>query len=63
MLNGNARITCIDPDGKAFVDDVKEGHLEFPSGDPHSIRDWGRMAVSFCWSSTTAHSTSTRRFC
>lgn len=39
MLNGRARITCIDPDGKAFVDDVKEGDIwNFPSGYPHSIQ-------------------------
>jgi len=39
MLYGNARITCIDPDGKAFVDDVKEGDIwNFPPGYPHSIQ-------------------------
>lgn len=39
MLYGNARITCIDPDGKAFVDDVKEGDIwNFPPGFPHSIQ-------------------------
>src|SRR5579863_2535756 len=39
MLDGNARITCIDPDGKAFVDDVKEGDIwNFPSGYPHSVQ-------------------------
>jgi oxalate decarboxylase len=39
MLYGKARITCIDPDGKAFVDDVKEGDIwNFPSGYPHSIQ-------------------------
>lgn len=39
MLYGNARITCIDPDGKSFVDDVKEGDLwNFPTGFPHSIQ-------------------------
>ncbi len=39
MLHGNARITCIDPDGHAFVDDVKEGDIwNFPSGYPHSIQ-------------------------
>jgi oxalate decarboxylase len=42
MLYGNARITCIDPDGKAFVDDVKEGDIwNFPSGYPHSIQGLG----------------------
>jgi oxalate decarboxylase len=39
MLYGNARITCIDPDGRSFVDDVKEGDIwNFPSGYPHSIQ-------------------------
>jgi oxalate decarboxylase len=39
MLDGWARITCIDPDGKAFVDDVKAGDIwNFPSGYPHSIQ-------------------------
>lgn len=39
MLTGNARITCIDPDGRSFVDDVKEGDIwNFPSGYPHSIQ-------------------------
>jgi oxalate decarboxylase len=38
MLYGNARITAIDADGKAFVADVSEGDLwNFPSGIPHSI--------------------------
>lgn len=39
MLSGNARITCIDPDGRSFVDDVSEGDIwNFPSGYPHSIQ-------------------------
>jgi len=39
MLAGGARITCIDPDGRSFVDDVKEGDIwNFPSGYPHSIQ-------------------------
>jgi oxalate decarboxylase len=39
MLNGAARITCVDGDGRNFVDDVKEGDLwYFPSGLPHSIQ-------------------------
>lgn len=39
MLSGSARITCIDPDGRSFVDDVKEGDIwNFPSGYPHSIQ-------------------------
>jgi oxalate decarboxylase len=39
MLYGNARITCIDSDGKSFVTDVGEGDLWFfPTGIPHSIQ-------------------------
>lgn len=39
MLSGSARITCIDPDGRSIVDDVKEGDIwNFPSGYPHSIQ-------------------------
>lgn len=39
MLQGRARITCIDPEGKSFIDDVEEGDIwYFPSGFPHSIQ-------------------------
>jgi oxalate decarboxylase len=39
MLAGKARVTCIDYDGRGFVDDVEEGDLWFfPSGVPHSIQ-------------------------
>lgn len=39
MLNGNARITAMDADGKGFVDDVKKDDLWFfPTGVPHSIQ-------------------------
>src|SRR3954469_24060703 len=39
MLDGTARITCIDRDGKSFVADVKKNDLWFfPSGIPHSIQ-------------------------
>lgn len=39
MLYGNARITCVDGDGRNFVSDVKQGDLwYFPSGLPHSIQ-------------------------
>lgn len=38
MLNGRARITGIDKEGRSFIDDVEEGDLwYFPSGIPHSI--------------------------
>src|SRR6202453_4959126 len=39
MLYGNARITAVDAEGKAFVSDVAEGDLwYFPTGIPHSIQ-------------------------
>src|SRR5258706_1779773 len=39
MLNGTARITAIDREGKSFVADVKKYDLwYFPSGIPHSIQ-------------------------
>lgn len=39
MLYGGARITCLDAQGKPFVDDVKAGDLWFfPTGLPHSIQ-------------------------
>lgn len=39
MLDGRARITAIDADGRTFADDVGEGDLWFfPAGIPHSIQ-------------------------
>src|SRR3981081_4907166 len=39
MLEGRARITAIDEEGRAFQDDVGEGDLwYFPAGIPHSIQ-------------------------
>ncbi len=39
MLSGKARITALDNDGKAFVDDVGKDDLwYFPTGNPHSIQ-------------------------
>ncbi len=39
MINSRARIACIDPEGRNFIDDVSEGDLWFfPGGYPHSIR-------------------------
>lgn len=38
MLQGRARITAVDENGKEFIDDVGENDLwYFPSGIPHSI--------------------------
>jgi oxalate decarboxylase len=39
MLKGQARITAIDEEGRAFQDDVGEGDLwNFPSGIPHALQ-------------------------
>src|ERR1700752_2183382 len=39
MLNGNARVTVMNPDGTMFIDDVGKGDLWlFPAGYPHSIQ-------------------------
>jgi oxalate decarboxylase len=39
MLAGRARITCIDQDGRNFIDDVSAGDLwNFRAGLPHSIQ-------------------------
>lgn len=48
MLSGNARITALDNDGKAFVDDVAKDDLWFfPSGNPHSIQGLGPDGCEF----------------
>lgn len=48
MLNGNARITAIDNDGKAFVDDIAKDDLWFfPTGTPHSIQGIGNDGCEF----------------
>jgi oxalate decarboxylase len=48
MLSGNARITAIDNDGKAFVDDVGKNDLwYFPTGTPHSIQGIGSEGCEF----------------
>jgi quercetin dioxygenase-like cupin family protein len=39
MLYGNARVTCLNPDGTVFIGDVGQGDLwYFPAGFPHSIQ-------------------------
>jgi oxalate decarboxylase len=48
MLNGSARITAVDQDGKSFVSDVGEGDLWlFPPGVPHSIQGLGPDGCRF----------------
>ena len=42
MLNGNACVTVLNPDGTVFIDDVTKGDLWFfPAGYPHSIQGLG----------------------
>jgi oxalate decarboxylase len=48
MLNGKARITAVDHDGRSFVGDVGEGDLWlFPPGVPHSIQGLGPDGCRF----------------
>ncbi len=48
MLGGNARITAIDYQGRAFVDDVTKNDLWFfPTGVPHSIQGLGPDGCEF----------------
>ncbi len=48
MLNGNARITAVDQEGKSFVSDVGVGDLWlFPPGIPHSIQGLGPDGCRF----------------
>lgn len=48
MLYGHARITAVDPEGRNFVNDVKEGDLWFfPAGYPHSIQGLGPDGCEF----------------
>ena len=48
MLNGNARITAVDQEGRSFVNDVGEGDLWlFPPGVPHSIQGLGPDGCRF----------------
>ncbi len=48
MLNGNARITAVDHEGKSFVNDVTQGDFWlFPPGVPHSIQGLGPDGCRF----------------
>jgi oxalate decarboxylase len=48
MLNGNARITAVDHEGKSFVSDIGQGDLWlFPPGIPHSIQGLGPDGCRF----------------
>lgn len=48
MMTGEARVSVLQPDGKMFIDDVKQGDLwYFPSGFPHSIQGLGKDGCEF----------------
>ena len=48
MTYGNCRVTALDPQGRAYVADVKEGDLwYFPSGYPHSLQGLGPDGCEF----------------
>ena len=48
MLDGNARVTVLNPDGTVFIDDVGKGDLwYFPAGFPHSIQGLGPDGCEF----------------
>ncbi len=48
MLYGQARITCVDGDGRSFVTDITENDLwYFPTGIPHSIQGLGPDGCEF----------------
>src|ERR1700674_814099 len=48
MLYGNARLTCLNPDGTVFIGDVGKGDLwYFPAGFPHSIQGLGSDGCEF----------------
>jgi oxalate decarboxylase len=48
MLDGNARVTVLNPDGTIFIDDVGKGDLwYFPTGFPHSIQGLGPNGCEF----------------
>jgi oxalate decarboxylase len=48
MTYGSARITAVDTQGRAFVEDVNEGDLWlFPGGIPHSIQGLGPDGCQF----------------
>jgi oxalate decarboxylase len=48
MAYGNCRITALDPTGRAYVADVKQGDLwYFPAGYPHSLQGLGPDGCEF----------------
>ncbi len=48
MTNGRCRVTVLDPQGRAYVQDVEAGDLwYFPAGFPHSLQGLGPEGAEF----------------
>src|SRR6202047_917007 len=48
MTYGHCRVTVIDPTGRPYVADVKEGDIwDFPAGYPHSLQGLGPDRCAF----------------
>lgn len=48
VTNGRCRVTVLDPQGRAYIDDVGPGDLwYFPSGYPHSLQGLGPEGSEF----------------
>ena len=48
VMSGTCRITAVDENGQAFVEDVSESDLWlFPSGRPHSIQGKPKNLIHF----------------
>ncbi len=48
MTNGRCRITVLDTEGRAYVQDVEAGDLwYFPAGYPHSLQGLGPDGCEF----------------
>ncbi|PYH48066.1 Bicupin, oxalate decarboxylase/oxidase [Aspergillus saccharolyticus JOP 1030-1] len=48
VLAGQVRVTGLDLEGKAFIDDLEKGDLwYFPSGHPHSLQGLGENGTEF----------------
>jgi oxalate decarboxylase len=48
MTYGNCRVTVLDPEGRPYVADVKEGDIwYFPTGYPHSLQGLGPDGCEF----------------
>jgi oxalate decarboxylase len=48
MTNGRCRVTVLDKDGRAYVQDVEAGDLWFfPAGQPHSLQGLGANGCEF----------------